>query len=73
MNALIKELDDNGHLLRLVKEGFINWNILRDKDIYLTYDVHRKMGKKYIDAIHETSEQFELSYRQIQYIIKKMK
>lgn len=73
MNPLIKELDDSKHLLRLVEEGFLSYLILRNKDIYLTYDVHRKTGKSYVDAIHETAEQFDLSYRQIQKIIKQMK
>jgi len=73
LNAIIKELDDTGQLLRLVKEGFISYKIMRNKDIYLTYDVHCKMGKGYCQAIRDTADQFDLSDRQIENIVKQMK
>ena len=72
MNQLIKELDDSGHLIRLVREGFISYKIMRNKDIYLTYDVHRKMGKTYTRSIQDTADQFDLSDRQIENIVKQM-
>lgn len=72
MNVLIKELDDSGHLIRLVREGFISYKIMRNKDIYLTYDVHRKMGKNYSQSIRDTADQFDLSDRQIKNIVKEM-
>ena len=73
MKAIIKELDDSGQLLRLMQEGFISWSIMRNKDIYLTYDIHRKLGKGYNQAIRDTADQFDLSDRQIKNIIKQMK
>lgn len=73
MNPIIKELDDSGHLIRLVREGFISYKIMRNKDIYLTYDVHRKMGNGYNEAIRRTADQFDLCDRQIEKIIKMMK
>jgi hypothetical protein len=73
MNAIIKELDDSGQLIRLMREGFISWTIMRNKDIYLTYEVHRKMGKGYNQAVRDTADQFDMSDRYIQKIVKKMK
>jgi len=73
MNEIIKELDDTGQLLRLMKEGFISYKIMRNKDIYLTYDLHRKMGKNYSQSIKDTADQFDLSDRQIENIVKQMK
>jgi hypothetical protein len=73
MNAIIKELDDSGQLIRLMREGFISWTIMRNKDIYLTYEVHRKMGKGYNQSIRDTADQFDMSDRYIQKIVKKMK
>lgn len=72
MNSIIKELDDTGQLLRLMKEGFISYKIMRNKDIFLTYDVHRKMGKGYCQAIKSTADQFDMSDRQIERIVKFM-
>jgi hypothetical protein len=73
MNAIIKELDDSGQLIRLMHEGFISWTIMRNKDIYLTFEVHRKMGKGYNQSIRDTADQFDMSDRYIQKIVKKMK
>lgn len=72
MNKTIKELNDSGQLMQLVKDGFISYKIMRDKDIYLTYDVHRKMGKNYSQSIKDTADQFDLSDRQIKNIVKRM-
>lgn len=73
MNSIIKELDDSGQLLRLMKEGFISYKIMRDKDVFLTFDIHRKMGKTYKQAASDTAEQFELSERHVERIVKQMK
>jgi hypothetical protein len=73
MNPIIKELDDSGQLLRLLKGGFISYKIMRNKDIYLTFDVHRKTGKGYNQSIRDTADQFDLSDRQIENIIAQMK
>lgn len=72
MNELIKELDDSGHLLRMVREGLISYKIMRDKDIFLTFDIHRKMGKGYNQSIRDTADQFELSDGHIKKIVRKM-
>jgi len=72
LNKTIKELNDSGQLMQLVKDGFISYKIMRDKDIYLTYDVHRKMGKNYSQSIKDTADQFDLSDRQIKNIVKRM-
>ena len=73
MNAIIKELDDSGQLLRLMQGGFISYKIMRNKDIFLTFDIHRKMGKSYSEAIRDTADQFDLSDRWIKKIVKEMK
>lgn len=73
MNEIIKELDDSGQLLRLLKEGFISYKIMRNKDVYLTFDIHRKMGKGYNQAIRDTADQFDLSDSQIKNIVRQMK
>ena len=66
-------MDDSGQLLRLLKGGFISYKIMRNKDIYLTFDVHRKTGKGYNQSIRDTADQFDLSDRQIENIIAQMK
>lgn len=73
MNELIKELDATGHLMRLVMGGFISYKIMRDKDIFLTFDIHMKMGKGYNQSIRDTADQFDLSDSQIKNIVRKMK
>jgi hypothetical protein len=72
MNAIIKELDESGQLIRLMREGFISYKIMRNKDIYLTFEVHRKTGKNYSQSIKRTADQFDMSDRQIERIVKQM-
>ena len=72
MNPIIKELDDSGQLLRLLKGGFISYKIMRNKDIYLTFDIHRKMGKGYNQSIRDTADQFDLCDSQIKNIVRQM-
>lgn len=73
MNQIIKELDDSGQLMRLLKDGFISYKIMRNKDVWLTFDIKRKMGKGYNQAIRDTADQFDLSDSQIKNIVRQMK
>lgn len=73
MNPIIKELDDSGQLIRLMREGFISYKIMRNKDVFLTFDIHRKMGKGYNQSIRDTADQFDLSDSQIKNIVRQMK
>jgi len=72
MNEIIRKLDQSGDLLRLFKEGFISWTILRDKDIYATYLTHRHTGKKKTQAVKATADQFEVGDNLVWVAIRKM-
>jgi hypothetical protein len=60
MNQIIKKLDESGDLLVLFKAGFISWTIMRDKDIYTTYQIHRHKGLIKTQAVKETADQFQV-------------
>lgn len=57
---LIIELENDGKLIELFRGGFISWKVLRDKDIFLTFDAKIKQGMKTSRAINETSIQFDI-------------
>jgi hypothetical protein len=68
----INEMDKNFGLMKLFKGGIIPWTVLRDRDIYLQYDIYRKMGKKSMDAREQTAEDFKVSIETVLRAVKKM-
>jgi len=72
MNELILELELNGKLLELVKGGFVSWTVLRDKDVYLTYQTHRQTGLNKTQAVKKTADQFEVSDNLVWVALRKM-
>lgn len=72
MNELILELDKSGQLLEMVKAGFVSWTVLRDKDVYLTYQTHRTTGLNKTQAVKKTADQFEVSDNLVWVALRKM-
>lgn len=72
LNRLLLKLEQNGDLFLLFKAGFISYKILEHKDIYLTYDLHRKQGMRKMKAIKKTADQFDISDITIFRIVKSM-
>jgi hypothetical protein len=72
MNELILELDKSGQLLELFKGGFISWTVLRDKDMFLTYQVHKQTGLNKTQAVKRTADQFDLSDNVVWVALRKM-
>lgn len=72
MKEIILKLHGTGDLLQLLKEGFICWTVLRDKDIFLTYITHRHTGMKKTQAVKATADQFQVDDGIVWRAIKKM-
>lgn len=72
MNELILELDRNGQLFALFRSGFISWTVLRDKDVYLTYQMHRQTGLNKTQAVKRTADQFDVSDNLVWVALRKM-
>jgi len=72
MNELILELELNGKLLELFKGGFVSWTVLRDKDVYLTYQTHRQTGVNKTQAVKRTADQFDVSDNLVWVALRKM-
>ncbi len=72
MIAIIEKLDKSGELLELFRAGFISWTVLRDKDIYMTYLVHRQKGLIKTHAVKATADQFEVSDNSVWVALRKM-
>jgi hypothetical protein len=72
MNETILKLDRSGDLLRLFKQGFISWTVLRDKDIFITYLNHRHRGLIKTHAVKATADQFEVGDNLVWVAIRKM-
>jgi hypothetical protein len=72
MNELILELDKSGQLLELFKGGFISWTVLRDKDMFLTYQVHKQTGLNKTQAVKRTADQFDVSDNVVWVALRKM-
>jgi hypothetical protein len=68
----INELDKNFGLMNLFKNGIIPWTVLRDRDIFLQYDIYIRMGKKIMDAKYQTAEDFKVDVRTVFRAIEKM-
>jgi hypothetical protein len=69
---IINRLDVQFGLMKLFREGIIQWTELRDRDIYLQYDIYLKMGKSLMDAKELTAEDFKVNFKTVQRAIKKM-
>lgn len=72
MIDIINKLDSGFSLINLFKRGIIDWTILRDRDIYLQYDIYRKMGKRKMDAKEQTALDFDVSFDTVHRAIKRM-
>jgi hypothetical protein len=68
----VNNIDKDYGLLQLFRMGFIQWTELRDRDIYLHYDIYIRMGKEIMDAKEHTAEDFKVSFKTVQRAIKKM-
>ncbi len=72
MIKTINELDSQFSLIKLFRDGIIDWTILRDRDIYFQYDIYRKMGKRKMDAKEQTALDFGVSFDTVHRAIKRM-
>jgi hypothetical protein len=72
MIDIINDLDNKFGLMKLFRGGIIPWTVLRDRDIYLQYDIYMKMGKKSMDSKYQTAEDFKVDVRTVERAIKKM-
>lgn len=72
MNETIAKLERSGDLIKLFKDGFISWTVLRDKDIYMTYLTHRQRGLKKTQAVKATADQFDVGDNLVWVAIRKM-
>jgi hypothetical protein len=72
MNELILELDKSGQLFELFKGGFISWTVLRDKDMFLTYQVHKQTGLNKTQSVKRTADQFDVSDNVVWVALRKM-
>lgn len=72
MIKIINDLDSKFGLLFLFKQGIIPWTVLRDRDIYLQYDIYLKLGVCKKKAAIETSEKFKVDIRTVYRAIAKM-
>lgn len=70
---LIINLEKAGTLNELFKQGFVSWKIMRDKDIFLTFDTKLKMGKSNAKAINETASEFDIDALMVRRAIKSFK
>jgi hypothetical protein len=68
----INSLDRDYGLMTLFKIGVIQWTELRDRDIYLQYDIYRKKGIASMDAKEHTAEDFNVDQRTVARAIRKM-
>jgi hypothetical protein len=66
------KLDQVFGLMNLFRDGIIPWTLLRDRDIYLQYDIYLKVGKKSMDAREQTAEDFKVSIETVHRAIRKM-
>ena len=72
INYLI-ELDAKVPLKELVDKGLIGWKVVRDRDVYLSYDASLRVHCSPMRAYAETAEGFGISERQVMRIVKLMK
>ncbi len=68
----INELDSKFNLMKLFKSGIIPWTILRDRDIYLQFDIYRKMGKSVMDSKEQSALDFKVSIETVHRAVRKM-
>jgi hypothetical protein len=69
---LVNKIDQEYGLMNLFKSGIVQWTELRDRDIYLQYDVYLTMGKPIMDAKYQTAEDFKVELSTVKRAIKKM-
>lgn len=68
----INSLDKQFGLMRLFRIGIIQWTELRDRDIYLQYDIYVKMGKGLLEAKELTATDFRVEVNTVYRAIRKM-
>jgi hypothetical protein len=73
MINIVNELDKNYGLMKLFKANIIPWTVLRDRDIYLQYDIYIKTGLAEMDAKEQTAMTFKVSTQTVYRAIWKMK
>ncbi len=70
---LVNSLDKQYSLIALFKVGVIQWTEVRDRDIYLQYDIYRTKGEAVMDAKYHTAEDFNVDPKTVSRAINKMK
>lgn len=70
---VLNKIDSIINLVNLVKIGVINWTHIRDRDIYLRYDIYKRMGKSEMDAKEQTAIDFKVCFKTVQRAVKKMR
>lgn len=72
MINIINDMDNKFGLMNLFKAGIIPWTVLRDRDIFLQYDIYRRMGKAIMDAKEQSALDFKVSIETVHRAVKKM-
>lgn len=73
LNKTILKLEQTGDLIQLFKSGFISWRLMRDKDIFLTFQTnYTTNGNKKTKAVQDTAIQYNVSDDYIWKTIKRM-
>jgi hypothetical protein len=68
----VNKLDREFGLMNLFRMGIIQWIELRDRDIYLQYDIYIRQGKLSMDAREQTAEDFGVEITTVHRAIRKM-
>jgi hypothetical protein len=69
---IVNNWDKDYGLMQLIRGGMVEWTEARDRDIYLQYDIYRRMGKKIMDAKETTATDFNVSIETVHRAIRKM-
>jgi len=69
---LVNKIDQEFGLMNLCKSGVILWTEVRDRDIYLQYDIYIRSGKPSLESRWTTSLDFGVDIRTVHRAIKKM-
>lgn len=68
----LETLEQQGLLRKLYKNACINYKAILYRDIYLRYDVLKRIGKKRIDAIIICEDEFKTTENTIKRAVKLM-
>lgn len=72
MIAYLIKLDTLVPLKELHEKGIIDWKLIRDRDMFLQYDIYIKKGFNKMKAYRKTAKEFGLKVRQTITIIHNM-